>query len=85
MECLYDFCNKWDYLEKKKLISLFIVALNFMNTSFAAVGELSTDLVFIPITSCRIADSRYANNNQQGLVLAENIPLTANTTRSYLG
>ena len=71
----------------QKLIVGLVASLTFVTSAFAVVGDLSKDLVYVPITPCRIADSRIAPNNQasQSPVLAANVPLTANASRSYWG
>jgi hypothetical protein len=50
----------------KKLIILSAAALTFATTAFAQIGSLSSDLVFTPITPCRIVDTR----NAGGAVMA---------------
>jgi hypothetical protein len=42
----------------KKLIFLLISMLTVANTALAQIGNLSSDLVFVPITPCRIFDTR---------------------------
>ena len=42
----------------KKLILLLTIALTFANTAFAQIGSADKDLVFTPITPCRIIDTR---------------------------
>lgn len=42
----------------KKLILLLAIALTFANTAFAQIGSADKDLVFTPITPCRIIDTR---------------------------
>lgn len=62
----------------KKLTVLLATMLSLGSTAFAAVGDLSTDLVFIPVTACRIMDTRYATRDS-------NTPIPAGGTRSYWG
>ena len=42
----------------KKLLIMLATALTFTTTAFAQIGSLSADLVFTPITPCRILDTR---------------------------
>lgn len=42
----------------KKLIFLLVSMLTLANTAFAQLGSLDQDLVYIPITPCRIFDTR---------------------------
>ncbi len=42
----------------KKLILSFITLLSMAGSAFAQIGSLSSDLVFTPITPCRIFDTR---------------------------
>jgi hypothetical protein len=69
----------------KKLVVALAAMLTFTTTAFAAVGDLSTDLVFVPVTPCRIVDTRYATNTNQVPAVAANAAISANTTRSYWG
>ena len=51
--------------------------LTFSTISFAQLGSLSSDLVFTPVTPCRILDTREPGGNTGKLV--------ADVARSYLG
>lgn len=42
----------------KKVFSVFTAMLMFASTAFAQIGSLDQDLIFIPITPCRIFDTR---------------------------
>jgi hypothetical protein len=42
----------------KKLFILLAAVLTFTSTAFAQIGSLSSDLVFTPVTPCRIMDTR---------------------------
>ena len=42
----------------KKLIVLMAATLSFASTAFAELGSASSDLVFTPVTPCRIFDTR---------------------------
>jgi hypothetical protein len=42
----------------KKLFLFLAAALTFAITSFAQIGSLSSDLVFTPVTPCRLFDTR---------------------------
>lgn len=44
----------------KKPIILLAAMLTFATTAFAQIGSLSSDLVFTPVTPCRIVDTRSA-------------------------
>jgi hypothetical protein len=44
----------------KKPIILLAAMLTFATTAFAQIGSLSSDLVFTPVTPCRIVDTRGA-------------------------
>ena len=44
----------------KKLILSFAAMLTLATSAFAQIGSLSSDLVFTPITPCRIVDTRVA-------------------------
>jgi hypothetical protein len=68
----------------KKLVVALAAMLTFTTTPFAAVGDLSTDLVFIPVTACRLVDTRYATNTSQTGVAA-NAPIAAGTSRGFWG
>lgn len=61
----------------KKLVILLATALTFTTTAFAEIGSLSSDLVFTPITPCRILDTRL-----QGA--APGVPIQAGATNSYV-
>lgn len=68
---------------KKLVVSLF-ATLTLATSAFAVVGDLSTDLVFVPVTACRLVDTRSASNtNQTGV--AANAPIAAGTLRGYWG
>jgi Protein of unknown function (DUF1566) len=59
----------------KKLILMAIALLTIMTNAFAQLGSLSNDLVFTPVTPCRIIDTRNATS---GI-------LTAGTSRGFMG
>lgn len=61
----------------KKLIVLLAAMMTFATTAFAQLGSLSSDLVFTPVTPCRIMDTRNAGSNS-GILLA-------GTTRTFYG
>jgi hypothetical protein len=42
----------------KKLVLLLTAALTFVTTAFAEIGSPSSDLVFTPVTPCRLFDTR---------------------------
>lgn len=42
----------------KKLIFAFVVSLGLMSPAFSQVGSIDQDLIFVPITPCRIFDTR---------------------------
>ena len=42
----------------KKIILSFVAMLTMATSAFAQIGSLSSDLVFTPITPCRIVDTR---------------------------
>lgn len=42
----------------KKLVNILAALLTFTTTAFAQIGSLSSDLVFTPVTPCRIFDTR---------------------------
>ena len=42
----------------KKLIVLMAATLSFASTAFAQLGSLATDLVYTPVTPCRVFDTR---------------------------
>ena len=42
----------------KKLVIILAALLTFTTTAFAQIGSLSSDLVFTPVTPCRIFDTR---------------------------
>jgi hypothetical protein len=42
----------------KKVFLVFVALLSFATTAFAQLGSLDQDLVYIPITPCRIFDTR---------------------------
>lgn len=44
----------------KRLIFLLISLVTMANTAFAQLGSLDQDLVYIPITPCRIFDTRFS-------------------------
>lgn len=68
----------------KKLLVLLASMLILATSAFGAVGNFSTDLVFVPVTPCRIVDTRFATNSAQTGVAA-NAPIAANSTRGYWG
>jgi hypothetical protein len=45
-------------MRMKKLIIGLVATLTFATSAFAAVGDSSADLVFTPVTPCRILDTR---------------------------
>jgi hypothetical protein len=57
----------------KKILFTFIAALSLATSTFAQLGSLSADLVFTPITPCRIVDTRNAGG-----------AITAGTSRDFL-
>jgi Protein of unknown function (DUF1566) len=59
----------------KKLILMATALLTVMTSAFAQLGSLSNDLVFTPVTPCRIIDTR---NAAAGI-------LTAGTSRGFMG
>jgi hypothetical protein len=48
----------------KKLILSMAMLLTMATSAFAQIGSLSSDLVFTPITPCRIVDTRFAPAGQ---------------------
>ena len=44
----------------KKLILSFVAMLTMATSAFAQIGSLTSDLVFTPLTPCRIVDTRVA-------------------------
>jgi hypothetical protein len=44
----------------KKLILSLVVLLTMATSAFAQIGSLSADLVYTPLTPCRIVDTRFA-------------------------
>jgi hypothetical protein len=60
----------------KKLFLLLAAALTFTITAFAQIGSLSSDLVFTPITPCRILDTRLIG-------AAPGTPIAAGSTMNY--
>jgi hypothetical protein len=60
----------------KKLFILLATALTFMATAYAEIGSLSSDLVYTPITPCRILDTRLFGGGA-------GTPIPAATTYSY--
>jgi hypothetical protein len=44
----------------KKLVLFFVTLLTMATSAFAQIGSASSDLVFTPITPCRIVDTRFA-------------------------
>jgi hypothetical protein len=61
----------------KKIIVVLAAMLTFASTAFAQLGSLSTDLVYTPVTPCRILDTRNAGVKSGILV--------AGTTRGFWG
>jgi ribosomal protein S8E len=61
----------------KKLILAFTAFLAMSTSAFAELGSLSSDLVFTPVTPCRILDTRNAGS-KSGI-------LQANTVRGFWG
>jgi hypothetical protein len=61
----------------KKLFALLAAALTFTSTAFAQIGSLSSDLVFTPVTPCRIMDTRNPGTKSGILV--------AGSTRGFFG
>jgi hypothetical protein len=59
----------------KKLFILLAAMLTFTSTAFAQIGSLSTDLVFTPITPCRIVDTRTSQGGTG--------PITTGSTRGF--
>jgi hypothetical protein len=47
-------------MEMKKLVIALAAIFTFTTSAFAAVGDFSADLVFTPVTPCRILDTRGA-------------------------
>ena len=56
----------------KKLILSIVAMLTLATSAFAQLGNLSADLVFTPLTPCRIVDTRVAGGT-----------IAAGTTRSF--
>ena len=44
----------------KKLILSIVAMLTLATSAFAQLGSLTSDLVFTPLTPCRIVDTRVA-------------------------
>lgn len=64
----------------KKLISALTAFLTLSTTAFAEIGSLSSDLVFTPVTPCRIMDTRNAGS-ASGILAAGSIrTFSANST-----
>ena len=42
----------------KKLFIVLAAMLTFTSTAFAQLGSLASDLVYTPVTPCRIFDTR---------------------------
>ena len=42
----------------KKVFLIFAMLMTFVSTAFSQIGSLDQDLIFIPITPCRIFDTR---------------------------
>jgi hypothetical protein len=61
----------------KKIILAFIALLTLAGSANAQIGSLSSDLVFTPVTPCRILDTRNAGS-KSGI-------LQANTVRGFWG
>jgi hypothetical protein len=53
----------------KKLIALAVGLLTLVTSAFAQIGSLSSDLVFTPVTPCRIMDTRNAGS-KSGILAA---------------
>ena len=60
----------------KKLLIMLAAALTFTTTAFAQIGSLSSDLVFTPVTPCRILDTRLIGGGA-------GTPITAGGTGAY--
>lgn len=60
----------------KKLIVLLAAMLTFVSTAFAEIGSLASDLVFTPVTPCRIIDTRFATT-------PAGTPIAAGTKRDF--
>jgi hypothetical protein len=62
--------------DMKKLFILLAAMLTFTSTAFAQIGSASTDLVFTPITPCRIVDTRTSQGGTG--------PITTGTIKGFL-
>lgn len=60
----------------KKLFILLAAMLTFTSTVFAQIGSLSSDLVYTPVTPCRILDTRTAFGGSG--------PIAAGGTKNFL-
>ena len=67
----------------KKLIFLFVSMLTLANTAFAQLGNLSQDLVYIPITPCRIFDTRPSEGGTGAIPTAGTKNFIVSGTASY--
>jgi hypothetical protein len=61
----------------KKIIVVLAAMLTFATSAFAQIGTIDKDLVFTPVTPCRIMDTRNSGTNS-GILLA-------GTTRTFFG
>jgi hypothetical protein len=60
----------------KKLFILLAAMLTFTTTAFAQIGSLAADLVYTPVTPCRILDTRPSQGGTG--------PIAANGTKNFL-
>jgi hypothetical protein len=61
----------------KKLILAMVMILTMASGTFAQLGSAASDLVFNPITPCRLLDTRFATT-------PAGTPIAANSTRNFL-
>jgi hypothetical protein len=67
----------------KKVFLIFAALLSFATTAFAQLGSLDQDLVFIPITPCRIFDTRPSQGGTGAIPAAGTKNFIVSGTASY--
>ena len=69
----------------KKLIVLFAAMVTFVTSSFAQLGSATSDLVYTPVTPCRVFDTRPSQGGSGPIAAAGTKDFTIWGVSSYAG
>jgi hypothetical protein len=69
----------------KKLFVLLAAMLTFTSTAFAQIGSLSSDLVYTPVTPCRVLDTRPSQGGPGSIPAGGTISYYVGNLSSFAG